>query len=239
VSGLRVRFSGRITVKAPQALYEWELQKIAYSVALEAIRIMRLRTRSSTDVHGKPFKQFSPGYAARRRLSGRETTPRVQLTGQLMNGIHITQLSGGFARVGWGSKTDTETQFVRVRKTDREVAHAAQAAGVDRATAIRLGKRYGSLSYRLAAKSARDIRLAARAAGVDRKGANRLANQYADRITWELQKLDTQIAAVEKAAHLEANGYEFFGIETKDDTARLVIAARRAVSKAMAARRGR
>lgn len=133
---MNLRTRGQLTIRAPLPTLEREdLEKIARALGVEYVRIVRLRTGAGLDERREPFRPYSAEYARRRRLSGRSTDPRLQLTGQMLNGLAVLSVDGGTATVGFGPKTDTVVRFRRIRtKTGAKSSRKLPARAGERAT---------------------------------------------------------------------------------------------------------
>lgn len=111
---MKFRLKATVSLRrALPALTPEQRDQAARAMGVEAVRLIRLRTRNGLDVDHQPFKPYSKEYGRRRRLSGRESDRALlTLSGQLLAGLHVTHAGTGAYEIGWGPKSDT---VVRLR----------------------------------------------------------------------------------------------------------------------------
>lgn len=88
---------------------------LAQMAALAIGRIKR-RTGQGVDVAGAKFAPYSARYAAQRKASGRDTTPKLLLTGATLGSMQVLSNDGARAVIGFAGSSARVRFAPRVRK---------------------------------------------------------------------------------------------------------------------------
>src|SRR5262245_40695921 len=91
-------------------------EQLMKEIGLLALRLIRTRTEKQTDVHGRPFRPLSAGYAAQKAAAGLPGEPDLTVSGRMLNDMAITEITDGKVSLGFLSAGGTAPRTGRRKR---------------------------------------------------------------------------------------------------------------------------